>query len=111
MREIPRLDCLGLIEAALVTVEVLPYAWIPRLDCLGLIEARRSSVLLLVVPMSAGLIPRLDCLGLIKATLKPGFLLGTCVGRQRCAGAGGFETRPYIGCSVPAAQIPSVLSG
>ena len=42
--------------------------------------------------------------GRLRAGLEP------CVGRQRGAGAGGFETRPYIGCPVPAAQTPSVVS-
>ena len=36
--------------------------------------------------------------------------MGACVGRQRRAGAGGFETRPYIGCPVPAAQAPNPFS-
>ena len=40
MFEIPRLDCLGLIEAAAhVCVPLSSAGRIPRLDCLGLIEA------------------------------------------------------------------------
>ena len=36
---IPRLDCLGLIEASVVPVTERAALKIPRLDCLGLIEA------------------------------------------------------------------------
>ena len=36
---IPRLDCLGLIEARLFPSPPVPDTLIPRLDCLGLIEA------------------------------------------------------------------------
>ena len=40
----------------------------------------------------------------------PAVALGAFIGRQRRAGTGGFETRPYIGCRVPAAQAPSGMS-
>ena len=37
--QIPRLDCLGLIEALLLSSTSSGMFQIPRLDCLGLIEA------------------------------------------------------------------------
>ena len=36
---IPRLDCLGLIEATGTDTDATVPSMIPRLDCLGLIEA------------------------------------------------------------------------
>ena len=39
IRGIPRLDCLGLIEAMSLRAHRFRVRWIPRLDCLGLIEA------------------------------------------------------------------------
>ena len=39
---IPRLDCLGLIEAGVRHLTNGTYTGIPRLDCLGLIEAWRK---------------------------------------------------------------------
>ena len=36
---IPRLDCLGLIEAGALVAHATVSEEIPRLDCLGLIEA------------------------------------------------------------------------
>ena len=61
---IPRLDCLGLIEARSAGIWSRAFFAIPRLDCLGLIEA---SVVMQAVAGAADGIPRLDCLGLIEA--------------------------------------------
>ena len=60
---IPRLDCLGLIEADLDDLDRCTEDGIPRLDCLGLIEAHVAHS----CKLSARWIPRLDCLGLIEA--------------------------------------------
>ena len=85
---IPRLDCLGLIEASCRVASDPPASEIPRLDCLGLIEAVEVELVLerdqtgfrgLIASASLKLwsptatvsrgfgIPRLDCLGLIEA--------------------------------------------
>ena len=81
--EIPRLDCLGLIEAWGSEINSAQELQIPRLDCLGLIEASRRAS-----PGPLGMateIPRLDCLGLIEAArtaLRP-FIQRTCYQRFR----------------------------
>ena len=36
---------------------------------------------------------------------------GASISRRRRTGSGGFETRPYIGCRVPAAQDPGIPCG
>ena len=47
VRVIPRLDCLGLIEAVVLLHDqhlAVVSVKIPRLDCLGLIEARHGGI-------------------------------------------------------------------
>ena len=61
---IPRLDCLGLIEAKILGCKVVYQVLIPRLDCLGLIEASQG---IATTWSCRARIPRLDCLGLIEA--------------------------------------------
>ena len=89
---IPRLDCLGLIEACSCGHFRTACLAIPRLDCLGLIEAAEHSIESVGDVRFRGLIasaslkltksylyaqdkveiPRLDCLGLIEAFRKIG---------------------------------------
>ena len=74
---IPRLDCLGLIEAGVPPRAVRVSVLIPRLDCLGLIEAWPGAL------ASSGTrwwIPRLDCLGLIEAQLADIFARSSEIG-------------------------------
>ena len=82
--QIPRRDCLGLIEAQRSRPWCGGPPSIPRRDCLGLIEAGRPSRMPL--PSSAR-IPRRDCLGLIEAIgVDPLILSNQPIPRRDCLG-------------------------